>query len=68
MRVLTHREAATMKSVGLVNGNWEDIQTHGQFLIDLEFLTRYTQASGGMCIYCKYPSYLPEIAGRYSTH
>ncbi len=61
-RVLTHTSAATVESVGLEDGKWSDIPAHGQFLLDLEFLTRYTQVSGGLCVYCKAPSYLPEIA------
>jgi hypothetical protein len=54
-----------MDSVGLIPGAWSDISPHGQFLIDIEFLTRYTHTSGGMCVYCKYPSYLPEIAALF---
>lgn len=65
IRVLAHGNAATMDSVGLLPGTWDDIPSQGQFLIDVEFLTRYTQSSGGMCVYCKYPSYLPEIAALF---
>ncbi len=54
-----------MDSVGLEPGAWTDVQEHGQFLLDLEFLTRYSRMSGGMCVYCKAPSYLAEIAALF---
>ena len=58
-----------MGSIGLEAGTWSDVATHGQFLIDLEFLTRYTRAicnsGGGRCIYYKEPRYLPEIASLF---
>jgi hypothetical protein len=64
-RVLNHGQAATTDSVGLEPGTWNDVSVHGQFLIDLEFLTRYTHPSGGICVYCKCPPYLAEIATQF---
>jgi hypothetical protein len=66
MRVLNHGFFGTTKSVGLETGQWNDIPPHGQFLTDLEFLTRYSPRSGtASCVYCKSPSYLTEIASQF---
>jgi len=63
MRVLQHGFAATTEDTGLEPGRWHDVCTHGQFLIDVEFLTRCSPRSGtASCIYCKSPQYLSEIA------
>ena len=56
LRVLQHGFAGTMPSVGLEPGKWADVAQHGQFLMDLEFLLRYSPRSGtGSCVYCKSP-------------
>ncbi len=65
-RVLQHGFAPTTENYGLEPGQWADLPIHGQFLIDLEFLMRYTSPlSGASCIYCQSPPYLKEIAGHF---
>ncbi len=62
-RVLHHRSAGTLDETRLEPGAWSDVPTHGQFLMDVEFLTRCGPSSGtASCIYCKSPTYLEEIA------
>lgn len=66
LRVLQHGFAGTTPSVGLETGRWSDVRTHGQFLMDLEFLLRYGPKSGtASCVYCKSPPYLTEIAQQF---
>ena len=66
LRVLQHGFAGTTESVGLEPGAWKDVERHGQFLIDLEFLLRYGPRSGtASCMYCKSPPYLNEIASQF---
>ena len=65
VRVLQHGFAPTTENYGMEVGAWSDIPTHAQFLIDLEFLMRYTQPSGASCIYCQSPPYLKEIASHF---
>jgi hypothetical protein len=64
-RVLQHGFAPTIENVGLEPGLWNDIPKHGQFLLDLEFITRYTNPQGASCIYRKSPPYLKEIASQF---
>ena len=65
-RVLQHGFAPTTENHGLEPGRWTDLPIHAQFLIDLEFLMRYTSPlSGASCIYCQSPPYLKEIAGHF---
>ena len=62
-RVLQHRAAGALDEASLEPGSWRDMPAHGQFLMDVEFLTRCGPTSGtASCIYCKSPSYLEEIA------
>lgn len=62
-RVLQHRAAGSTDASRLEPGRWEDVPPSGQFLMDVEFLTRCSPASGTVsCLYCKSPSYLDEIA------
>jgi hypothetical protein len=47
-------------------GHWTDLDVQAQFLIDLEFLMRYTTLGGtGSCVYSKSPPYLTEIASHF---
>lgn len=51
-------------------GKWSDLTVQAQFLIDLEFLTRYTQPGGDAegetsCVYTQSPPYLREIACQF---
>jgi hypothetical protein len=64
-RILEHGRAGTTDCVGLEGGTWNDVSVQGQFLIDLEFLTRYSHPSSGTCVYCKSPPYLAEIAAQF---
>ena len=64
-RVLQHGFAPTTENYGLEAGKWADMPVHAQFLIDLEFLMRYTPPSGASCIYCHSPPYLKEIASQF---
>lgn len=66
VRTLQHGFFGTTQSVGLEAGTWDDVSPHGQFLIDLEFLLRYSPRSGtASCVYCKSPRYLKEIAQQF---
>lgn len=65
MRVLQHGFAPTVENYGLEPGRWQDIPAYAQFLMDLEFLMRYTPPTGGSCIYCRSPPYLKEIASQF---
>lgn len=65
VRVLQHGFAPTIDKFNLEPGAWKDIPIHAQFLIDLEFLTRYTSPSGASCIYSRSPPYLKEIASQF---
>ncbi len=66
LRVLQHGFAGTTESVGLEPGAWNDVELHGQFLLDLEFLLRYGLRSGtASCMYCRSPRYLQEIASQF---
>jgi hypothetical protein len=66
LRVLQHGFFGTTPSVGLEPGQWGDVGQHGQFLLDLEFLLRYTPHSGtASCVYCSSPPYLAEIAQQF---
>ncbi len=56
-------------------GQWKDITEQGQFLLDLEFLSRQTHPGEGRvrptviavtaCVYTQSPSYLNEIAHQF---
>ena len=66
LRILQHGAAGSTKSVGLETGRWADVAQHGQFLMDLEFLLRYSPRSGtASCVYCRSPPYLAEIAQQF---
>jgi hypothetical protein len=67
VRILQHGFApVTDGTCGLETGAWSDMPMHAQFLIDLEFLMRYTSPpTGASCFYCKSPSYLQEIASYF---
>lgn len=65
MRVLQHGFAPTVDNYGLEPGNWDDLPVHAQFLLDLEFLMRYTTPTGASCIYSRSPPYLKEIASQF---
>lgn len=74
-RVLNHGNAptATGGAGTMTEGVWSDLSVQGQFLVDLEFLTRHTQPSGAKggppetaCVYTKAPSYLKEIACQFA--
>ena len=65
VRVLQHGFAPSTENYGMEPGAWSDIPVHAQFLIDLEFLMRYTQPSGASCLYCQSPPYLKEIASHF---
>ena len=65
VRILQHGFAPHLDSYGLETGSWNDMPVHAQFLIDLEFLMRYTNPSGASCFYCKSPPYLKEIASYF---
>lgn len=65
-RTLQHGFFGSTPSVGLETGTWDDVATHGQFLIDLEFLLRHCPRTGtASCVYCKSPAYLQEIAQQF---
>jgi hypothetical protein len=64
-RVLQHGFAPTAENYGLEAGKWQDVAVHAQFLMDLEFLTRYTNPTGASCIYWRSPPYLREIASQF---
>jgi hypothetical protein len=64
VRVLKHGNAPTLEGVALEPGTIKDVQPQGLFLVDLEFLTRYT-ARGANCVYVNSPSYLPQIAEQF---
>lgn len=62
-RLLQHRAAGSTDASRLEPGRWEDVPVPGQFLLDVEFLTRCAPAAGSVsCLYCKSPAYLDEIA------
>ena len=64
-RILQHGFAPVLDNCGLETGTWNDMPIHAQFLIDLEFLMRYTPPTGASCFYCKSPPYLKEIASYF---
>ena len=62
-RLLQHRAAGSTDASRLEPGTWEDVPASGQFLLDVEFLTRCAPTAGSVsCLYCKSPRYLDEIA------
>lgn len=62
-RILNHKAAGSLTETSLEPARWADLPAHAQFLLDVEFLTRCSPASGtASCIFCKSPSYLNEIA------
>lgn len=63
-RILMHGAAPTCSNVPLVPGSIRDLTERGQFLVDLEFLTRYSGEKGA-CFYTTAPSYLHHIAGLF---
>lgn len=66
VRVLQHGFSPATDNYGMEPGNWNDLDVQAQFLIDLEFLMRYTTLGGtGSCVYCKSPPYLTEIASHF---
>ena len=53
-----------------VTGKWSDLTVQGQFLLELEFLSRYTQPCGDVdsetaCVYTQSPPYLCDIACQF---
>jgi hypothetical protein len=50
-------------------GDWSDVTTQGQFLLELEFLTRYVplpeEECEGICVYTRCPPYLKLIACQF---
>ena len=68
-RTLLHGSAPTIfGGVPMKVGEWSDLTPQAQFLIDLEFLTRYTQPTAEgetACVYARSPSYLFEIACQF---
>ena len=79
-RVLAHRQAPTsfagpQQDERLEPGSWNDISERGQFLIDLEFLTRHTHPppqkikptviAEMACVYTQSPTYLLQIARQF---
>jgi hypothetical protein len=69
-RILLHGMAGTTTCVaGLTAGDWNDLTRQAQFLIDLEFLTRYTNPTDTpnetACVYTRSPPYLQEIACQF---
>ena len=66
VRVLEHGFAPTVDNFGLEHGVWGDIAPQGQFLLDVEFIMRYsTPTEGASCIYCHTPSYMRDIAAHF---
>ena len=64
-RVLAHGTAPSCTGADLEPGVFEtDVQPRGQFLIDLEFLSRYT-LSGFVCVYAREPAYMEALAGLF---
>lgn len=78
-RILAHLQAPTTNTlpVGMLEspGQWEDISPQGQFLLDMEFLTRHarpppqktrpTAVADIACVYTKCPTYLAEISQQF---
>ena len=66
VRVLQHGFSPATDNYGMEPGHWTDLDVQAQFLIDLEFLMRYTTLGGtGSCVYSKSPPYLTEIASHF---
>lgn len=64
-RLLNHGHAPSCTGVVLSPGNFaRDVQVRGQFLIDFEFLSRYT-LDKFTCVYAKDASYLDKLAGLF---
>ena len=69
-RVLTHRRAPVSERgiEGMTRGRWSDVTTQGQFLLDLEFLTRHVPLPGreaAMCVITRCPPYLKLLASQF---
>ena len=78
-RVLAHQQAPTSQPLppGMLEspGMWADVSPQGQFLLDLEFLTRNTSpppqktkptvTADMACVYTKCPTYLKEISQQF---
>lgn len=64
IRVLSHGEASRSSGVRLTPGSVRDVPVSDQFLLDLEFLGRYTE-TGVSCLYTTRPAYLGTIAKHF---
>ena len=63
---MQHGFAPTVDNFGLEHGVWADIEPQGQFLLDVEFIMRYsTPTEGASCVYCNTPRYLKDIAAHF---
>jgi hypothetical protein len=61
-RTLLHGEAPSCTGASLSPASFAtDVDVRGQFLIDLEFLSRYT-LQNFVCVYAKEPGYLKHLA------
>lgn len=78
-RVLAHANAPTTNTLppGMLErpGQWSDVPPQGQFLLDMEFLTRHarphpqktrpTVVADIACVYTRCPTYLVEISQQF---